>query len=337
MLNIQTNRTKINFKNYKDACEKLKEQEYKRGSKEKAEQIKRWETEKHIFKQKDNSFTYINTGFINKKETKKKNNRDEKTLIVNNHSVFLGKGKYKFKEFDNMKDVFLNFIDTFKATTKKQYIEDFFSDCYLSRIMSDDETKKVITDSKSKSIAVEIFKDECRYVFNQFLKEIRYYIDSWITYYDSDNEEVNYVMCEAANRQAIDELNFRYFDYKTRVNELYAKINDILMDYGLNPVVKKETIYFIHDYMHDFVSETNEQQKIIEMTRLYEIIKCVVIAKLRAKERKAAIGEVRVKKYELTTQEYLEAEEFINTSVCYTNSHTGELYYSIEDISENRS
>ena len=53
---IPKTRRKVNFKNYKEVCKALKEQEYKRGSKEKEEQIKRWEKNLHIHKQKDNSF-----------------------------------------------------------------------------------------------------------------------------------------------------------------------------------------------------------------------------------------------------------------------------------------
>ena len=58
-----TNRTKKNFKTYKEACEALKENVYKRGSEEKQEQIRRWETEYNLIKQKDNSSTCINTEF----------------------------------------------------------------------------------------------------------------------------------------------------------------------------------------------------------------------------------------------------------------------------------
>lgn len=81
--NIPNTRTKVNFINYKAACQKLNEEIYKRNSIEKEEQLKRWEIEYNIFKNKDNSFTYINKEFETKKQIQKRETLERKKEKAN--------------------------------------------------------------------------------------------------------------------------------------------------------------------------------------------------------------------------------------------------------------
>lgn len=81
--NIPNTRTKVNFKTYKIVCQKLNEEIYKRNSIEKEEQLKRWEIEHNIFKNKDNSFTYINKEFETKKQIQKREALERKEEKAN--------------------------------------------------------------------------------------------------------------------------------------------------------------------------------------------------------------------------------------------------------------
>lgn len=323
------NRTKVKLGTYKETCDKLKEPTYKRGSKGKEEQIKRWEKELSIYKQKDNSFTYINKDFKDKKKIRSESKEKEGTVIIGNHSVFLGQGKYKFDRFNNMRGLFLDFISSSEARTKTGYIKDFYSDCYLSKAIEDVNFKQEVTNSKSKRIALDVFNDECRYVFNQFLKTCKNVLEEFITYYDDENEIIDFVACEVAWKFAVKELDFKYFDYKTRIEELYAKINEILVDSELNPIRRRETKYSVVDECY-CKKKGDNCSYITDITNLYEIIKLVVIKKLR--KRSVAIGVPRNIIHNLTPAEYKEAKAFIEEYVCYYDIANGAKYYSVEDI-----
>lgn len=323
------NRTKVNYGTYKETCSKLNEPEYKRGSKEKEEQIKRWETDKHIFKKSDNTFTQINADFKRQKEIDKEKREKKNTISVGNHTVFLGQGKYKFEKFINMEKLFLEFISSSEAKTKTWYIKDFYSDCYLFKAIEDANFKQEVTNSKSKRIALDVFNDECRYVFNQFLKTCKNVLEEFITYYDDDNEIIDFVACEVAWKFAVKELNFGFFDYKTRIEELYAKINEILVDNELNAISRRETKYSVIDESY-YKNNGDNCSYITDITNLYEIIKLVVIKKLR--KRSVAIGVPRNISHNLTPAEYKEAKAFIEEYVCYYDTYSQEKYYSVEDI-----
>ena len=325
------NRTKVNYGTYKETCAKLNEPEYKRGSKEKTEQIKRWEKEKHIFKKSDNSFTKINEDFKNKKQVRKGKTEQNGTVLIDNHEVFLGRGKYKFERFENMENLFLDFITSSEAKTKTWYIKDFYSDCYLFKAIEDAIFKQEVTNSKSKRIAWDVFNDECRYVFNQFLKTCKNVLEEFITYYDDNNEVIDFVACEVAWKFAVKELNFGFFDYKTRIEDLYAKINEILVDNELNAISRRETKYSVIDENY-YKNKGDNCSYITDITNLYEIIKLVAIKKLR--KRSVAIGIPRNISHNLTPAEYKEAKAFIEEYVCYYDSYLQEKYYSVEDITK---
>lgn len=323
-----SNRRKVNYKNYKDACKGMGEPEYKRGSKEKAEQIKRWEAEVNLFKQKDNSFTYINPDFESKQGRVKKKKEEEKTMLIDNHTVFLGWGKYKFEKFKNMKEVFLNYIYLSDANSKGRYINEFYENCYLLKANNESDFHQEVTSSKAKTMAWDIFYSECRYVFDQFLKYCKEELETFITYYDKKNRCLDYDACEFARIIAIQELDFKYKDYKTRIEELYNKINEILMDNALKPINRKETIYCVTDEEY----HNKECDYLTDIVSLFEIIKFVVRKKIG--KHAVALGVPRNMQYDLFPEEYKEALHFIDEYICYYDANTGKKYYSVEDITK---
>lgn len=324
-------RTKVKYGTYKETCEKLKEPVYKRGSKEKEAQIKRWENELSIYKKSDNSFTKINAKFKCKKEINKAANEKKGIITVGNHTVFLGQGKYRFDRFNNMEQLFLDFIYTSDAKTKNGYINDFFSNCYLFNAIKEDGFKQEVENSKAKRIAWNLFYEKSKYVFNQFLKYCKDGLDVWMAYYDSGNNELDFDACEFAWKIAVEELGFKYMDFITRIEELYEKVNEILIDSDLNPIRRKETKYSVTDINY-FKNKGDNPYYLTDITSLYEIIKLEVIRKLR--KRSVAFGKPRNISRNLTLAEYKEAKAFIEEYVCYHDVVSGCKYYSVEDIPE---
>lgn len=326
--NFNLKRSKTNFKTYKEACEALKEKVYKRGSEEKEEQLKRWETDHNLYKQKDNSFTHINKDFKNKKQIQKEEVKEKGTVIVGNHSVFLGGGKYSLDKFSNMRKVFFNVIENSDAKTKTEYINDFYSTCYMFNVIYEEDFKQELKASKSKSTAYDIFYNECKYVFNYYLKNLKDEIVEFVNYYDDDNEIINFCACESAWKEAIEELGFNYFDFKTRIQELYDKVDEILLDNDFNPINRKETKYFLSNE-NNYTYNDEDILCVTDVTKLYEIIKLVVIRKI--KKQSVALG-MPTKSYKLTPEEFKEAKEFIEEYVCYFDEYSKQKYYSVEDI-----
>jgi hypothetical protein len=231
---LSNKRKKTNFKNYKEACNQLQEKEYLRGSKEKEVQIKRWETDLNIFKNKDNSFTYINEAFKDQKKIRKEKRIERDTVYIDNHSVFLGAGKYKFERFNNMRDVFLKIIDNTKANSKKGYLKWFYRNCQLYTMIGDEDFRRNYMNSKAKSLAIELFSGQCAYVFESFLKKCRDDLRIYMTYYDEYGNDIDFDSCEVAKKLAAKELDFKFMDYKLRIDELYSRINEILEENDLN-------------------------------------------------------------------------------------------------------
>lgn len=324
-------RTKVKYGTYKETCEKLKEPVYKRGSKEKEEQIRRWEKEKHIFKKSDNSFTKINEDFKDKKKIAQEEGERKNTISVGNHTVFLGHGKYKLEKFINMEKLFLDFIYNSEAKTKNGYINDFYSNCYLFNAIEDDSFKQEVENSKAKRIAWNLFYEKSKYVFNQLLKSCKDGLDVWMAYYDSNNNKLDFDACELAWKIAVDELGFKYMDFITRIEELYDKVNEILIDNDLNPIRRKETKYTVTDENY-YENKSDNPYYLTDITSLYEIIKLEVIRKLR--KRSVAFGKPRNISRNLTLAEYKEAKAFIEEYVCYHDVVSGCKYYSVEDIPE---
>ncbi len=322
------NRKKVNYKNYKDACKELNEPEYKRGSREKEKQIKRWETELNIHKKSDNSFTQINADFKEKKKIDRENREKQNTISVGNHTVFLGQGKYKLEKFINMEKLFLDFIYSSKAKTKNGYINDFYSNCYLFNVMGDEDFKQEVNSSKSKQIAWNLFYEKSKYVFNQLLKSCKDGLSVWMAYYDNNNQELDFDACELAWKFAVEELGFKYIDFLTRIEELYDKVNEILVDNDINPIRRKETKYSVTDEKY-YKNKGGNPFYLTDITALYEIIKLEVIRKLR--KRSVALGRSNYSR-KLTAAEYKEAKAFIEEYVCYYDIVNGDKYYSVEDI-----
>ena len=322
------NRTKVNYGTYKETCSKLNEPEYKRGSKEKEEQIKRWETDKHIFKKSDNTFTQINADFKRQKEIDKEKREKKNTISVGNHTVFLGQGKYKLEKFINMEKLFLDFIYNSEARTKNGYINDFYSNCYLFNAMKDEDFKQKVNSSKSKQTAWNLFYEKSKYVFNQLLKSCKDGLSVWMAYYDNNNQELDFDACELAWRFAVEELGFKYIDFLTRIEELYDKVNEILVDNDINPIRRKETKYSVTDVKY-YKNKGGNPFYLTDITALYEIIKLEVIRKIR--KRSVVIGRSNDSR-KLTAAEYKEAKAFIEEYVCYYDIVNGDKYYSVEDI-----
>ena len=164
--NIPKTRKKVNFKNYKEVCKALKEQEYKRGSKEKKAQIKRWETNLHIHKKKDNSFTHINEEFktkkqLNKIETMKK--KEEKLNML----------KIKISQIKNV--VLMEILNQNKTT-------------------SNDINKQFVASNgfiiETQTSQFKIFNEGKIYIPNNILS-----LNNKITCYDFDSEEtaINFI------------------------------------------------------------------------------------------------------------------------------------------------
>ena len=177
-------RTKTNYKNYKDVCSALGEQEYKRGSKEKAEQIKRWEKDYNMFKRADNSFTCINTDFKSQKLKDKEANFLANSVQVENHTVYFGRYKYTPQYIPDIDSVFLNYLYSSAYDTNTRYVNEFWSECILSMIVDNPErkspsnTSQLSKEEKTYFFARDLF-NSCRYDFfdamcnrnNQYIKK----------------------------------------------------------------------------------------------------------------------------------------------------------------------
>jgi hypothetical protein len=178
--------------------------------------------------------------------------------------------------------------------------------------------------SKAKSLAIELFSGQCAYVFESFLKKCRDDLRIYMTYYDEYGNDIDFDSCEVAKKLAAKELDFKFMDYKLRIDELYSRINEILEENELNPIKWKETVYEVNDVEYD-----KNVEEMRDKTQLYEIIKLFTIKKL--KRRSVALGKPRDIKHNLTPDEFKEAKEFIEEYVCYYDARNNK-YYSLEDI-----
>lgn len=196
-------RTKTNYKNYKDVCKALGEQEYKRGSIEKTEQIARWEKDKNIFKRADNSFTCINPDFKPQKVRDKEANYLKNSIQVDNHPVYFGRYKYTPQYIPNIDEVFLNYLHKAEYETNTQYVAEFWNNCILSKIVDNPErkspktTKQLSKEDKIYFFARDLFNG-CRYdFFKAMLNRNRQYIEQTIRFIGRDYKEIDRFVCHS--------------------------------------------------------------------------------------------------------------------------------------------
>lgn len=340
-------RTKTNYKNYKDVCSALGEQEYKRGSKEKTEQIKRWEKDYNMFKRADNSFTCINTDFKPIKVKDKEANFLENSIQVGNHSVYFGRYKYTPEYIPNIDEVFLNYLHNAAYETNTQYVNEFWSECILSKIVDNPErkspktTKELSQDEKIYFFARDLF-NSCRYdFFDAMYNRNSQYIKRTIRYIGMDYKEIDAEIYENARKKSLEILQPANKDRlrESEVEEIRKKTSDILEEQGYQRVLRKETRYSV--LTKDIKQIPDDKTYIYTMTAVCEVMRYHMINKIRKCKNKVAIGrhtfDLKYRYYTMDADELTDVEKMIEESTVFLESSRMIPYTSVEDIPfENR-
>lgn len=322
------NRRKVNYKNYKDLCEKEKLTFYPRGA-ERNKQIKELEVTRNIFKKADNSFTKINEEYKNSKKTRHDNYEEENTITVGNHSVYLGTRKYYFDRFKNMKALFLDFILNADENIKSKsaYVNRFFSSCYCFFCLSNENFNKDIKRNKGKRIAFKKIVDEFYTIFNQFLKLTEFNVNQISYYIGYDNEILDSEICQIAEKEVYASGEVKWYDDN---NKRYEEINKLLNKWEEPQISYKFTKYYVYKELED--SEDKCIYYKLDMTRLYEILRYKVINDLDKITQRVRLGYKNVKDYELNEKQFKVAKAFVEEFVCYYDEWNKTKHYSEEDI-----
>ncbi len=338
-------RTKTNYKNYKEVCKALGETEYKRGSKEKIEQIKRWEKDYNMFKRADNSFTCINTDFKSQKVKDKEANFLANSIQVDNHAVYFGRYKYTPEYIPNIDEVFLNYLHNAAYETNTQYVNKFWSECILSIIVDNPErkspktTKELSQDEKIYFFARDLF-NSCRYdFFDAMYNRNIQYINRAIRYIGMDYKEIDAEIYEDAWGKSLEILKTPQKDMLRDYEKVRTKASDILEEQGYQRVLKKETRYYVS--AKDIKQITDDKTYIYTMTYVCEVMRYHMLNKIRKYKNKVSVGkhtfDMKYRYYTMNAQELTDVEKMIEENTVFLASDSMIPYTSVEDIPfENR-
>lgn len=341
------NRTKTNYKNYKEVCKALNEPEHKRGSKEKAEQIARWEKDYNMFKRADNSFTCINAEFRTLKEIDKEANYLANSVQVDNHSVYFGRYKFSPKYIPDIDNVFLNYLYSSSYETNTMYVNEFWSECILSMMVDNPErkspsnTNQLSKEEKTYFFARDLF-NSCRFdFFDAMYNRNRQYINRTTRYIGMDYKEIDAEIYDDARKKSIEILEIPQKDLlkESENQRIREKTSDILEEQGYQRVLKKQTKYYVSK--KDIEQIPDGKIHIHTMTAVCEVMRYHMLNKIKKFKSKVAIGkhtfDLKYRYYVMNAEELTAVEEMIAESTVFLASNSLSPYASVEDIpSENR-
>lgn len=331
------NRKKTNLGFYKEVCILLEEQEFKKNSLEKEEQLKRWESEESIFKNKDNSFTYINKNFKSLREI----DAQKSIVQVENHEVFIGRGKFSSKKIKNINTVFLDYIQNSNFSVLNKYIIGFWKDSPMCELVKEIEQEKLknkdICDDYEKKIncfVCDLFKSKAYDFFTFLLNKNREYITEDIYFVDGFDKKLDFEICSNAKKQACEELKISSKDKLKCSKSIDNRANKILREKGEKEFFKKKTIYSIKDA--DSVKEISSYDYVYTMTLIYEVMRNYILRVIDEYKKEIALGtktfDLKYAYYKMSREELSEAGRIIERKLIFVDLHECAVYRTIEDI-----